>query len=442
MHQLTHVPSDAELPRKVDVVVIGGGIIGACTALYLAEEGLSVAICDKGEFGAEQSSRNWGWVRKMGRDPRELPLAIAAFREWHKLNEQTGEETGFRVRGITYYAADDEIMGKYLKWLEFAKPFGLDTVPVSADDLSQFGPGATRRFPGGLHTPSDGMAEPAMVTAAVINGARKRGVLAFSNCAVRSVETAGGRVSGVVTEKGPIACQAAVLAGGGWSSLFAGNMGLRLPQLKMLANVMRTAPHEGGPEGCGSGPGFGYRKRLDGGYNISMRSAHPVDIVPDSFRFFRDFQQALKHERKALRLRIGRRSFQELFMARRWRPDGSTPFEKYRIADPEPAHDILARAKENIGTLFPSLKDIRVVEKVAGLVDSTPDALPVISDVANVPGFYISTGYSGHGLGVAPGAGRMMAQMVAGRKPEVDPAPFRFARFSDGTPIEHWPIGF
>lgn len=442
MHQIVHVPSDAKLPSRVDVVVIGGGIIGACTALYLAEYGLSVAVCEKGEFGAEQSSRNWGWVRKMGRDPRELPLAIASFEEWHRLNQATGEETGFRVHGITYYAADEAIMAKYLKWLEFGKEFGLDTVAVSREGLHRFAPDLAGDFPGGLHTASDGMAEPSMVTAAVIKGARKRGVTAFSNCAVRTLETAGGRVSGVVTEKGPIACDMVVLAGGGWSTKFLANMGLRLPKLQMQANVMRTAPHQGGPEGCGSGPGFGYRKRLDGGYNISMRSAHPVDIVPDSFRFMKDFGQALQNERKALRLRIGKRSIQEVMMARRWKSTSRTPFEKHRINDPEPSHDILAAAKENIGKLFPSLSNIQIVEKIGGLVDTTPDALPVISDVPQVPGFYVSTGYSGHGLGVAPGAGRMLAQIMTGRTPDVNPDPYRFARFSDGTRIEHWPVGF
>ena len=90
------VVSDETFPERASVVVIGGGIIGACTALELAERGIDVVLCEKGEVGAEQSSRNWGWCRQMGRDPREIPLAIEALRLWRGMNERVGAETGFR----------------------------------------------------------------------------------------------------------------------------------------------------------------------------------------------------------------------------------------------------------------------------------------------------------------------------------------------------------
>jgi glycine/D-amino acid oxidase-like deaminating enzyme len=82
------------------------------------------------------------------------------------------------------------------------------------------------------------------------------------------------------------------------------------------------------------------------------------------------------------------------------------------------------------------------VERIGGLIDVTPDAIPVISAVPTHPGFFISCGYSGHGFGIGPGAGQLMAELVAGEAPCVDPAPFRFSRFSDGSKVEHWPIGF
>src|SRR5687767_15052816 len=87
---------DDTLPRRTSVVVIGGGIIGACTALELSERGIDVVLCEKGEIGAEQSSRNWGWCRQMGRDPREIPLAVESLRLWRGLKERVGAETGFR----------------------------------------------------------------------------------------------------------------------------------------------------------------------------------------------------------------------------------------------------------------------------------------------------------------------------------------------------------
>src|ERR1700748_1848443 len=94
------VAGDATVPAKADVVVIGGGIVGASTALELAERGVSVVLCEKGAIACEQSSRNWGWVRKMGRDPRELPLIVESLRLWEGLNARVGGETGFRRSGI------------------------------------------------------------------------------------------------------------------------------------------------------------------------------------------------------------------------------------------------------------------------------------------------------------------------------------------------------
>jgi glycine/D-amino acid oxidase-like deaminating enzyme len=378
----------------------------------------------------------------MGRDPREMPLMIQSMRLWQTMNERVGGETGFRVTGITYFADTQADMDRYQAWLDHVGPFQVDSYLVDKAKIGEFAPGATKQWVGGLHTASDGMAEPTLATVAIARAAQKLGVRLYTQCAVRSLQTEGGRVTGVVTERGAIPCDKVVLAGGAWSGLFCRNLGLRLPQLKLLSSVMRTEPMDGALQGCGSGKGFGFRKRLDGGYNFSMRSAHPVDIVPDSFRYYRDFQQALKAERKAMRLRIGKRSIQELFMRTKWRPDQKTPFERYRTLSPTPALSVLAEAKESVMSIFPGFRGMKIAEKIGGFIDVTPDAIPVISGVDNISGFFISAGYSGHGFGIGPGAGHLMADLVSGQTPIVDPRAFRFSRFSDGSKIEHWPIGF
>src|SRR5271167_881584 len=96
------VETDTTVPPRAAVVIIGGGIIGTSTALFLAQRGVSVVLCEKGHIAGEQSSRNWGWCRKMARDPRELPLIIEAMRLWEGMNELVGAETGFRRVGIAY----------------------------------------------------------------------------------------------------------------------------------------------------------------------------------------------------------------------------------------------------------------------------------------------------------------------------------------------------
>ncbi len=166
-----------------------------------------------------------------------------------------------------------------------------------------------------MFTPCDGRAEPSLAAPAIAQAARHAGACILTRCAVRGIETTGGRICGVVTEKGRIACESVVLAGGVWSRLFCRPLGVRLPQLKVLSSVMRTDPIADGPEASASGPGFGLRKRLDGGYTVASWSGNVADIAPDSIRFLRDFLPALMQRAGGIRPRFGRRFFAEALPA-------------------------------------------------------------------------------------------------------------------------------
>jgi glycine/D-amino acid oxidase-like deaminating enzyme len=427
------VASDAALPPRVDVAIVGGGIIGTCTALTLAEKGISVALCEKGHIAGEQSSRNWGWCRQQGRDPREIALSIEALRQWRGMNERVGAETGFRQTGILYLGANAKDMAGYEKWLGHARPYQLDSRLLDSAEVGALLPESPRRWDGGLYTASDGRAEPQKAAPAIAGAARRHGAAILTGCAVRGIESSGGRVSAVVTEKGPIACSAVVLAGGAWSRLFCGSVGIRLPQLKVLASVQRTEAVENGPETAAYGPDFALRKRLDGGYTVAPGGVSIVDIVPDSFRFFADFLPVMRMEWGAIRLRVGKRFFEEAALPRRWALDAPSPFEKVRVLDPEPATNLLDAAMKNVARDFPVFRGVAVAERWAGLIDVTPDAVPVISGIDALPGLFVATGFSGHGFGIGPGAGRLMAELVTGAPPVVDPTPFRYSRFTDGT---------
>jgi glycine/D-amino acid oxidase-like deaminating enzyme len=427
------VTSDTELPARTGVVVVGGGIIGTSTAFFLARKGIPVVLCEKGHIAGEQSSRNWGWARKMGRDPREIPLAIEALKLWPQLNEMTEAETGFRQCGIVYLCKTEADMAKREGWLEVARPYQLDTRMLTRDELTTVLPGLSGEWRGGLYTQSDGRGEPQKAAPAIANAARRHGATVMQQCAVRGIETKGGRVSGVVTEKGRIACDSVVLAGGVWSRLFCGSLDLRLPQLKVMSSVMRTEKFDGGLETSASGFGFGVRKRLDGGYNVASWSGNVHDIVPDTFRFISDFMPSLKMQWNNLRLRVGGKFIQDWQVPRHWALDAASPFEKVRTLDPEPYQPILDQARTNLTAAFPAFRDMKVAETWGGVIDVTPDGVPVISGVDTLPGFFIATGFTGHGFGIGPGAGRLMAEIVAGETPVVDPTPFRYSRFTDGT---------
>jgi len=143
---------------------------------------------------------------------------------------------------------------------------------------------------------------------------------------------------------------------------------------------------------------------------------------------------------KKLRFRLGRRFVDEWKMLRHWNLDAPSPFEDMRVLDPVPDQLIIERARAGIAKAFPAFRNVPVAETWAGMIDVTPDAIPVISAVDKIPGFYIATGFSGHGFGIGPGAGRLMADIVMDTPPAVDPTPFRLSRFSDGSNPKPHPL--
>ena len=148
------VRSDETLPTRADVVIIGGGIIGTSTALFLAQKGISVALCEKGHIAGEQSSRNWGWCRKMGRDPREIPLIIESLRLWQGMNELVEAETGFRQAGIMYLAETQAELNQLEAWLEHARQYQLDTRIIGRSEAAELMPGLTGPWTGAPRNPS------------------------------------------------------------------------------------------------------------------------------------------------------------------------------------------------------------------------------------------------------------------------------------------------
>jgi glycine/D-amino acid oxidase-like deaminating enzyme len=132
-------------------------------------------------------------------------------------------------------------------------------------------------------------------------------------------------------------------------------------------------------------------------------------------------------------LRLGERFLQEVQLKRRWVLDEVTPFEQIRILDPKPVQWILDDVAQALRKDFPAFQNMQIAESWAGVIDATPDAVPVIDALQKQPGLFLASGFSGHGFGIGPGAAKLMAQIVTGEKPCVDPTPFKFNRFEDGS---------
>lgn len=423
------IETDTVLPPRTDVVIIGGGIAGVSTLLALAEKGVSAVLLEKGRLAGEQSSRNWGFCRTQGRAQAEVPLALESLRQWDRMNARVEGDVGFTRAGACYLCETPRQVAAYEDWLDKARQWQVQSRILSPDEVDQVAFGSSRRWAGALYTPNDGRAEPQRAVPLMAQAARRLGASVLVNCAARGFEKKAGRVGVVMTEKGDIACNAVVLAGGAWSRLFCGNMGVDFPQLKVLGSVMRTTPLSGPPELAIAGPDFAFRKRADGGYTVARRNKYEAHVVPDSFRLLKHFLPTLVETRHEYRIRLFGRYREEARIPLRWRLDDTSPFERTRVLDPAPNPAIVEESRRNLVRAFPAFASAKIAQSWGGLIDSTPDAVPVIGPVPNVPGFYLMSGFSGHGFGIGPGAGRLMAELVMGDTPVVDPTPFRFERF-------------
>jgi len=430
----TPVRFDGPIPTQADVVVIGGGIAGVMTAWFLTLAGQRVVLCEKGVIAGEQSSRNWGWIRKQGRDPAELPLAIEAERIWERLSGEVGVDLGYRRTGVFYVADTDEDAARHEAWMTHARAYDLDTRILSKVEIDALLPNAAG-WARGLWTPSDGRVEPWTVVPAVATALATKGAAIVEHCAVRALDRQAGRVAGVITEKGRIAADRVVLAGGAWSGLFARAERVHLPQLSVRGSVCVTEPMPEVFAGAAHDARVAFRRRADGGYILAAVDLHDFFIGPDAFRHLWAFRPGVRTPLKGTRfLPWSPRGYPDAWTTpRRWSPHEPGPFEAMRVLNPAPNRAHIARMAGDFARVFPELGQPRIASAWAGMIDTMPDVVPVIDHAEAAPGLTVVTGFSGHGFGIGPAVGRIAADLVLGRATGHNLSRFRLARFTDGS---------
>ena len=422
-------------PETADVVVIGGGVIGVCTALFLVRAGHRTVLLEKGCIAGEQSSRNWGWIRQQGRDPDELPIMVEANQLWRELASETNADIGLTEGGVTYLAENKEALEAYAKWLPYAEALGVNTRLLSRAETEAMLPGAARRYAGALHTASDMRAEPWKAVPALAELAVRAGATIIENCAVRCLDMEAGRVAGVMTEAGLIKTAEVVLAGGAWSALFLANEGVRLPQLSVRATALATTPL---PQICPGGVAddrLAFRPRADGGYTVAPGAFHELFVGPAALRSLPKYLTQLRADPFGTRfLPRAPKGYPDSWgIVRRWHGGMQTPFERMRVLNPTPNNAKIAELKRGFAERFPDLPEFDVQCAWAGMIDTMPDVVPVVDRIGALPGLTVGTGMSGHGFGIGPGMGKILAALAVGENPGFDLSRFRFARFQDGS---------
>lgn len=427
---LLHIETTPTVPTAADAVVIGGGIVGVFAAYYLARRGLSVALVEKGRIAAEQSSRNWGWCRQQNRDARELPISIESMALWDRLAGEIGEDVGFQRCGLLYLSDDEAEIETWARWRDLARPFGLTTEVLGATEAALRGKATNRSWKGGVFSPSDGIADPARAVPIVARAILAAGGSVHQMCAARGLETQGGRVSGVITEAGTIRTGTVVLAAGAWASAFCRQLGIRFPQASVRASILAVGPVGQELPAALHTAGVSVTRRGDGGYTLAISGRGRVDPTPQKVRFAREFVPMFARRWRSLApggLEGWRAGFETLD---RWRSDAPSPMERVRTLDPLPDRGQVDETHRRACTLLPALQGAPVTAAWAGYIDSTPDGIPAISEVPGLPGLILAAGFSGHGFGIGPGAGHLVADLITGARPLVDRAPYRVERFA------------
>lgn len=369
-----------------DVVIVGAGITGASAAYWLATAGLRPLVFDAHGVAAMGSGWSLGGVRQSGRHPAELPLARAAIALWPSLGERLDAELEYRRHGNLRLARTPEEVAAIRDLVATQQALGLDLtfLPTTAD-VRAVAPALSDRVLAASFCPTDGHANPARATQAFATAARRAGAEIREGVSVRRLTFEGRRVTGVETDGGTVRAGVVVVAAGIGSPALLQGMGLTLPLSVQVVTVLQTIALPP------------VLAQVLGVANADLAGRQEVD---------------------------GRLRFTSGI--------GPWPGDPVRWQDTPllPAEGEVARVRSLVTHVLPAMGDTPIERIWGGLIDLTPDALPVIDRPADVEGLVVAAGFSGHGFGIGPLVGALVADLAAGATPRLDLGAFRLDRFA------------
>jgi sarcosine oxidase subunit beta len=377
------------MSETADVVIAGGGVTGVSAAYELACAGLRVRLFEGRRLAAMASGWTLGGVRQSGRDAAELPLAAAAVARWAGLDEELGAETHYRQRGNLRLARTPEEALRIRALVAEQRALGLDLdyLPDNAA-VRAVAPAIGPAVLAASFCPTDGHADAIRTVEAYAGAARRAGAVVLEGVEVRAVRAELGRIVGAETSDGFVPTGAVVVAAGVHAPELLAPLGLDLPIAAQLVSVVRTAP---------APPVF---EQVFGVANADCAGRQEAG---GAFRFTTG---------------VGP-----------WRGDVA----RWSNAALKPSPEVVAELVRRVGALVPAMAAAPVEAVWGGLIDLTPDALPVIDAPPQVRGLVVAAGFSGHGFGIAPTTGALVADLVLGRAPALDLAAFRLDRFAART---------
>ena len=370
------------LPSRASVVVIGGGVMGLSTAYHLAHAGVTdVVLVEKSELGSGSTCKAAGGVRAQFSDAVNIELGARSLRTFETFKATFGQEIDLHQVGYLFLLEKPEHVEAFEKNIALQNEMGVPSRLIDVSEAKALSPlVSTEGLLAAAYSPTDGHCTPESVVNGYAGAARRAGARLVRGCAVTAIESSGGAVTAVVTDRGAIATDTVVCAAGAWSHGLGAMVGVDLPVEPLRRQILTTAPMPG--------------------------------LDPDT-PFTIDFTTSFYFHGEAQGLLLGMSDPNE------------TP--GFRLTESD---EWLAGLGEAIERRAPAISEVGLGTGWAGLYEMTPDHNALVGEAEGVSRFLYATGFSGHGFLMGPAIGEVMRDLYLARSPVVDVSPLTAGRFA------------
>jgi len=377
------------LPKTADVVIIGGGVMGASTAYHLALRGCrNVLVLERESFfGMQATGKCAGGIRHQFGTEINVRLSLLSLPMLDRFEEELDQPIDLRYCGYLFLLTNEEDADVFRQNVEMQHRLGVETERLEPAQIADIAPLINLEgVLSGTFNARDGLADPNSVVQGYVSGARRLGVKLLNDVEVTSIRTEGDQVRGVVTNHGEVATPAVVNAAGPWVGEVGRMAGVDIPVVPVRRQIVVTGP---------------------------------LPQVPPDFPFIIDFAQSLYFHREGRGILTGMSN-----------PDQPVSFDQSVDEEWELVH--LEAAMKRL----PILEQAGLASRWAGLYENSPDAHPILGRISEVEGFYCIGGFSGHGFQHGPACGLLLAEEILdGAAHTLDITPLDIDRFKEGREI-------
>lgn len=373
------------VPGSAEVVVVGGGVMGAAVAFHLAETGVDVLLVERDELASGSSGKPLGGVRAQFSDPLNVALGAHSLRAYQDFGERPGADIGLEQVGYLFLLRTDAEVELFTASVAMQNAHGVPSRIIGPDEVQRLCPYVDpTRYVAAAYSPEDGFARPAAVVEGYVTAAERLGAHVRTGCDVTRIGTSGPRITDVRTTRGTVRTGTVVCCAGAWSQRVGALVGVDLP-VEPLRRQIAFSP--------------------------------PLDPTPPRIPFTIDYGTTFYFHNAGDGLAVGIAE-----------PDQDVGFAA--AYDDEP---LLAALRDAAATCAPALQGVPLDHGWAGLYEMTPDHNALIGEAPGVNRFLYATGFSGHGFLQAPAVGEVVRDLVLGSTPFLDVTAFRAERFAQAA---------